>query len=92
VIVGEQQPSWVQILGLAVNQALGNIGTTILGAISDEKPAALISDLAAAMKAGTVKSLFVLGGNPAYNAPADLDFAGLLKKVPQSVPVRGRNI
>jgi MoCo/4Fe-4S cofactor protein with predicted Tat translocation signal len=85
VIVGEQQPSWVQVLVLAVNQALGNIGTTILGAISDEKPAASISDLAAAMKAGAVKTLFVLGGNPAYNAPADLDFVGLLKKVPQSV-------
>jgi MoCo/4Fe-4S cofactor protein with predicted Tat translocation signal len=85
VIVGDQQPAWVQILGLAVNQALGNIGTTILGAATDEKPAASISDLAAAIKAGAVKTLFVLGGNPAYNAPADLAFPDLLKKVPQSV-------
>jgi anaerobic selenocysteine-containing dehydrogenase len=34
------------------------------------------------MKAGAVKTLFVLNGNPAYNAPADLDFGTLLKSVP----------
>jgi MoCo/4Fe-4S cofactor protein with predicted Tat translocation signal len=85
VIVGEQQPAWVQILGLAINQALGNIGATILGAVGEQRPAASISDLAAAIKAGAVKTLFVLGGNPAYDAPADLDFPGLLKQVPQSL-------
>lgn len=85
VVVGEQQPSWVQILGLAVNQALGNIGATIVGVATDEKRGGSIRDLAAAMKAGAVKTLFVLGGNPGYNAPADLDFSALVKNVPQSV-------
>jgi MoCo/4Fe-4S cofactor protein with predicted Tat translocation signal len=85
VTVGEQQPAWVQILGFAVNQALGNNGATILGVNTGEKPSASISDLAAAIKTGAVKTLFVLGGNPAYNAPADLDFSGLLEKVAQSV-------
>jgi Fe-S-cluster-containing dehydrogenase component len=37
------------------------------------------------MKAGTVEALLVLGGNPAYDAPADLDFAGALAKVQQSL-------
>ena len=80
---------------LAVNQALGNIGATILGVATDEKRGAPISDLAAAIKAGTVKTFFVLGGNPAYNAPADLDFSALVKNVPQSVRLgllRGRNL
>ncbi len=85
VIVGEQQPAWVQSLAFAINQALGNNGATILGVDTGEKPSASISDLAAAITTGAVKTLFILGGNPAYNAPADLDFSGLLKKVPQAV-------
>ncbi|MGB8465433.1 MAG: TAT-variant-translocated molybdopterin oxidoreductase [Terrimicrobiaceae bacterium] len=85
VTVGEQQPAWVQVLVFAINQALGNNGATILGISTAEKPSASISDLAAAIKAGAVKTLFVLGGNPVYNAPADLDFSSLLKKVAQSV-------
>ncbi len=32
------------------------------------------------MNAGKVDTLFILGGNPVYSAPADLDFAGALKK------------
>ena len=85
VLVGEQQPVWVQILGHGINQALGNIGATIVGLATDEKASASISDLAAAIEAGSVRTLFVLGGNPAYNAPSDLNFPGLLGKVAQSV-------
>ena len=85
VTVGEQQPAWVQILVFAINQALRNNGATILGINAGERPSTSISDLAAAIKTGAVKTLFILGGNPAYNAPADLDFSGLLKKVAQSV-------
>ena len=33
------------------------------------------------MNAGKVETLLILGGNPVYSAPADLDFAGALKKV-----------
>ncbi len=85
VTVGEQQPAWVQALVFAINEALGNNGATILGANTGRKPAASITDLAAAITAGSVKTLFVLGGNPVYNAPADLKFAELLKRVPDVV-------
>jgi MoCo/4Fe-4S cofactor protein with predicted Tat translocation signal len=85
VFVGEQQPVWVQILGHAINHALGNSGTTIMGLAADEKPSASLGDLAAAIEGGSVKTLFVLGGNPAYNAPSDLNFSDLIRKVSQSV-------
>jgi len=85
VTVGGQQPLWVQELVLAINQALGSFGATILGMKTDERKTATIEELAAAMGAGAVQKLFVLGGNPAYNAPANLRFADLLTKVPNVV-------
>ena len=46
-----------------------------------------IKDLVADMNAGKVDLLIILGGNPAYDAPADLNFADALKngKVPLRV-------
>src|SRR5207248_8154025 len=41
--------------------------------------------LVAAMKAGTVQTLLVLGGNPVFDAPADLDFAAAMTKVPHTI-------
>ena len=37
------------------------------------------------MDAGSVAAILILGGNPVYNAPADLKFADGLKKVPFKV-------
>lgn len=83
VVAGAHQPAQVHAIVYAINAFLGNIGNTI-DFLAVERPAcASLSDVAAAIKAGKVKTLFVLNGNPAYNAPADLDFASLMKTVPQ---------
>jgi molybdopterin-containing oxidoreductase family iron-sulfur binding subunit len=37
------------------------------------------------MAAGSVQTLLVLGGNPVYDAPADIRFAELLSRVPNAV-------
>ena len=34
---------------------------------------------------GAIQTLVVLGGNPVFDAPADLDFASAMAKVPQSI-------
>ena len=39
------------------------------------------AELVADMRAGAVKTLLILGGNPVYDAPADLNFLDALKKV-----------
>jgi Fe-S-cluster-containing dehydrogenase component len=72
----------VHALALAINAALGNLGTTVLlrepvDVIPPSTPA--LSALAAAVSGGAVSTLVILGGNPAYNAPADLRLD--LKKV-----------
>jgi len=85
VLTGPQTPTAVQVLVHAINHALGNLGSTLLGVANPAPAAATITDLAQAMSGGSVKTLFILGGNPAYNAPADLGFVSLLSKVPDVV-------
>src|SRR5689334_1734343 len=85
VIIGEQQPPAVHALAHALNEALGNAGRTVEYAEPSEARAedqldslrALVAD----MQAGRVRTLIILGGNPAYTAPADLRFADALLRV-----------
>ena len=44
-----------------------------------------LASLVSAMKGGTVQTLVILGGNPVFDAPADLDFASAMAKVPHSI-------
>jgi len=85
VTMGQQQPAWAQALAHAINEALGNHDATIFAAETGERPAASIQDLAKAIGDGRVETLLILGGNPVYNAPADLNFSALLSKVPESL-------
>ena len=85
VVAGAHQPVQVHVLVNAINAKLGNIGRTVDFVEIEPSGASTISALAAAIKAGSVKTLIVLGGNPAYNAPADLEFGALLKSVPDVI-------
>ena len=84
VIPGEHQSPAVHALAHAMNQVLGNVGHTVeYTEPVDANPIShgdSIRDLAADMRAGKVDLLVILGGNPAYDAPADLGFADLLMK------------
>jgi molybdopterin-containing oxidoreductase family iron-sulfur binding subunit len=85
IVVGDQHPTAVQALGFAINKALGAFGQTLRGMKVQRPSTATIAELTAAMEAGRVKNLLILGGNPVYNAPADLRFADLLGGVPTTV-------
>jgi MoCo/4Fe-4S cofactor protein with predicted Tat translocation signal len=86
VIAGDQQPPVVQALAQAMNHALGNIGQTVFytepveAAPTDQM--ASLRELVGDMAAGAVELLLIVGGNPVYTAPADLQFAEHLLKVP----------
>ncbi len=80
VTVGGRQPAAVQALVAALNSALGNVGKTIVGRAAG-KPAASIADLNRAITDKKIKTLFIVGGNPVYNAPADLAWADSQKAV-----------
>jgi len=89
VIAGLGQPPHVHALAHAMNRALGSVGTAVVYTDpacanpenQDQSLRALVRDMAA----GDVDTLLVLGGNPAYAAPADVDFAAALAKVATSV-------
>ena len=75
VLAGHRQPLAVHLLANAINIALGNIGKTVVLLEAPENKAGSIVDLAQSLNAGSVDTLVILGGNPVYNAPADLKWA-----------------
>ena len=91
VCVGSSQPARVHALAHAINAALGNLGPVVQffgaapGPTEGTEPPPGIGELAAAIGEGQVDTLVILGGNPAFDAPADLDFAAALERVPTSI-------
>ncbi len=85
IIPGEYQPASVHALCHAMNDALGAVGKTVT--YTDpvvENPVdnvASIRELVGDINADKVRLLVILGGNPVFDAPADLNFANALGKV-----------
>lgn len=75
VVAGHRQPQAVHLLAHAINAALGNIGKTVLLQAMPESKEGSLAELAQALKGGQVETLIILGGNPVYTAPADLEWA-----------------
>ncbi len=90
VIPGDHQPAAVHAIAHAINQALGNVGNTVFYTDPvDANPVnqtESLKDLVADMRGGKVDILVILGGNPAYDAPADFGFADALKNT--GIPLR----
>ena len=95
VAAGQGQPPAVHALALAINQALGAVGTTVtlheLRDVGRVSSGSELRDFAAALGEGKVSTLVVLGGNPALTYPADLGFAQAVAAVANVVHL-GRNL
>jgi MoCo/4Fe-4S cofactor protein with predicted Tat translocation signal len=89
IVAGPRQPAAVHALAHVLNVTLGNAGRTVSyteePGWNQSAPAGSINDLAAAIRDGRVETLLILGGNPVYTAPVDLDFVDLLSRVPTSL-------
>jgi Fe-S-cluster-containing dehydrogenase component len=90
IIPGDYQPPAVHALAHAINASLGNVGKTVFYTDpADANPinqTESIKDLVADMRGGKVDLLIILGGNPAYDAPADLNFADAMMNT--KIPLR----
>lgn len=89
VIAGEHASPAAHILANAMNDVLGAAGSTVFYSDPIEPaPASSVTslrELADDMALGKVSVLLILGGNPVFTAPADIDFAGAMAKVPLRV-------
>jgi len=86
IIAGRRQPPLVHALAHALNSDLGNLGKTIELRKGHASPdISTLDELAKAITEGRVQTLAILGGNPVYNAPADLDFPALMKRVETTI-------
>ena len=89
VVAGRRQPPEVHALVAQINAKVSGPG--VVDYLEDpgepdrqthlESIKALVRD----MHANKVPTLIILGGNPVYDAPADLDFVGALAKVQTSL-------
>ena len=89
VIPGEQAAPGVHAAAYALNAALGAVGKTVIYTETvNPMPSEQMADfksLVADMNAGKVQWLVILGVNPIYSAPADLDFQDAFAKIPVTV-------
>ena len=89
-VAGPEEDADIQRWALALNTHFGANGNTVrfLPSLRSDRDQAAAGDLAAlcdTMRRGEVTGLFILGSNPAYTAPADLDFSRQLAGVPFTV-------
>jgi MoCo/4Fe-4S cofactor protein with predicted Tat translocation signal len=87
VTAGPGQPFRVHHTVFLLNHALGAVGRNVVYTAERERPNHHedLRALAADMAAGKVETLVILGGNPVFNAPGDVDFAAALTKVKTSI-------
>lgn len=88
VIAGESQPAIVHALANEINGLLGNHGSTvdwIESVVNPDSRVESIRDLTTDLQDGKVDVLFVVGGNPVYDAPVDLQFGDAIRRAGLSV-------
>jgi molybdopterin-containing oxidoreductase family iron-sulfur binding subunit len=86
VVAGDHLPAAVHALVFAINNALGNLGQTVIQSptaeVRSQNQVADLKKLTDEMAAKKVHVLLVLGTNPAYTAPPDLNFVDAIANVP----------
>lgn len=84
LVPGDQQSSTVHALAHAINRELDAFGSLVdwIEPVTINHDYPRLDELTAAIGEGDVSSLVVLGANPVYTAPADLDFASAYQEVP----------
>ena len=85
IVTGEQQPASVHLLAHYLNQRLGNIGKSLVytehAAARPVRHIDSLRELTRAMNEGAADLLLILGSNPVFTAPTDVDFSKAISRV-----------
>ncbi|HUH05239.1 MAG TPA: TAT-variant-translocated molybdopterin oxidoreductase [Kofleriaceae bacterium] len=87
IVAGHRQPPEVHALVAQLNAASTNGPVSYIQDPEGNRPshAETLAELAADLEAGTVDALVILGGNPVYDAPADLKLGDKIAKAETSI-------
>jgi molybdopterin-containing oxidoreductase family iron-sulfur binding subunit len=92
VVAGPRQPARVHALALLMNQALGNVGTTVTMTQAVNVPSlAAFQELWSEIDGGRVNTLVILGGNPAFTAPRAGRLVEAVKQIRTTVYLGDKN-
>ena len=88
LVAGRKQPAVVHAICAQINEALDAVGSTVSyleqrdGLIPSSEA---LPGLVKKMNNGEINAVVILGGNPVYDAPADLGFASALKTTKNTI-------
>jgi len=91
IVAGDNLPAEIHAAVAAMNASLGNINATVsyfeVNHSGDANQWAALKQVSDELKAGQVDTLILLGTNPVFNAPSDLNFAEHIKKAATVIQV-----
>ena len=80
VVAGHRQPMAVHLLAHAINAALGNVGTTVVLHEATDMGEGGLGEFTKDAADGQFETVVVIGANPVYSAPGDIDIKAALAK------------
>lgn len=87
LIAGSHQTALVHALVYRLNSELGNVGSVVslypVGKYSSNTSE--LKTLVSEAKMKNISALVILGGNPAFNAPSDIDFTNFIKGIEHTI-------
>ena len=88
VMIGADHDAESHAVVAVINQALGNAGNSVnyleIPHAESTNQNVAFSELIGEMQGGNIDAVFILGANPVFTAPANLDVASALRNVPFS--------